>query len=206
MTNNKPTEEQIRTRIEALKNCAGGSLRSTYAMDALFFEELLAARAELQEYRKAAGEPALYCMAVGGDLDTESVSTCKSVVDSWVEEWNERIPVGGTQYETVALYTTPQPAPSVEAVPVVPNEAIVGEMPFLGTKESAYVSGWNACRAAMQQPVSNRDELPDGLLKAAAFYRQVERDNPPVETGAWKDAVDWIIREALAAAPQQKVK
>jgi hypothetical protein len=44
--------------------------------------------------------------------------------------------------------------------------------------------------------------VPDGLAKAVAFYRQVERENPPVETGAWKDAVDWIIREALAAAPQ----
>ncbi|MGG6253899.1 hypothetical protein ACQ4OG_00535, partial [Escherichia coli] len=34
-----------------------------------------------------------------------------------------------------------------------------------------------------QQPV-----VPDGLVKAVAFYEQVKRENPPVETGAWKDA------------------
>ncbi|EBF0275039.1 hypothetical protein DB992_12495 [Salmonella enterica] len=42
------------------------------------------------------------------------------------------------------VYTTP-PAP------VVPDMAAVGEMPFLGTQEKAFVSGWNSCRAAMLQ-------------------------------------------------------
>ncbi|MGS1815177.1 hypothetical protein GHV20_009540 [Klebsiella oxytoca] len=54
-----------------------------------------------------------------------------------------------------------------------------------------------------QQPV-----VSDGLVKAVAFYEQVKRENPPVETGAWKDAVDWVLKEAcrsamLAAAPQE---
>lgn len=49
--------------------------------------------------------------------------------------------------------------------------------------------------------------VPDGLVKAVEFYEQVKRENPPVETGAWKDAVDWVLKEAcraamLAAAPQ----
>lgn len=35
--------------------------------------------------------------------------------------------------------------------PVVPEKATVGEMPFLGTSEGAYVRGWNDCRAAMLQ-------------------------------------------------------
>lgn len=53
-----------------------------------------------------------------------------------------------------------------------------------------------------QQPV-----VLDGLIKAVEFYEQVKRENPPVETGAWKDAVDWVLKEAcraamLAAAPQ----
>ncbi|MDN2631858.1 DUF551 domain-containing protein [Klebsiella pneumoniae] len=53
-----------------------------------------------------------------------------------------------------------------------------------------------------QQPV-----LLDGLIKAVEFYEQVKRENPPVETGAWKDAVDWVLKEAcraatLEAAPQ----
>ena len=35
--------------------------------------------------------------------------------------------------------------------PVVSEKATVGEMPFLGTSEGAYVRGWNDCRAAMLQ-------------------------------------------------------
>ncbi|HAW3629407.1 TPA: hypothetical protein JLT64_003293 [Escherichia coli] len=40
----------------------------------------------------------------------------------------------------------------------------------------------------------------EGLVKAVRFYEQVKRENPPVETGAWKDAVDWVLREACCAA------
>ena len=35
--------------------------------------------------------------------------------------------------------------------------------------------------------------------KAVRFYEQVKRENPPVETGAWKDAVDWVLKEACQA-------
>ena len=35
----------------------------------------------------------------------------------------------------------------------------------------------------------------EGLVKAVHFYEQVKRENPPVETGAWKDAVDWVLKE-----------
>ena len=48
--------------------------------------------------------------------------------------------------EVTPLYAAPQ-LPQ----PVVPNMAAVGEMPFLGTQENAFVSGWNACRAAKLQ-------------------------------------------------------
>ena len=34
------------------------------------------------------------------------------------------------------------------------------------------------------------------LVKAVRFYEKVKRENPPVETGAWKDAVDWVLKEA----------
>ncbi|WP_250150553.1 hypothetical protein [Escherichia coli] len=40
---------------------------------------------------------------------------------------------------------------------------------------------------------------PDGLVKAVRFYEQVKCENPPVETGAWKDAVDWVLKEACCA-------
>ncbi|EBT8601609.1 hypothetical protein CQT16_21745 [Salmonella enterica] len=42
--------------------------------------------------------------------------------------------------------------------------------------------------------------LPDGLIRAVHFYEQVKRENPPVETGAWKDAIDWVLKEARLAA------
>ena len=35
--------------------------------------------------------------------------------------------------------------------------------------------------------------------EAVRFYEQVKRENPPVETGAWKDAVDWVLKEACQA-------
>lgn len=42
--------------------------------------------------------------------------------------------------------------------------------------------------------------VPDALIKAVDFYEQVKRENPPIETGAWKDAVDWVLKEACRAA------
>ncbi|EHL0086478.1 ead/Ea22-like family protein [Escherichia coli] len=41
--------------------------------------------------------------------------------------------------------------------------------------------------------------VPEELIKAVRFYEQVKRENPSVETGAWKDAVDWVLKEACQA-------
>ncbi|MVW44811.1 hypothetical protein GP658_20385 [Enterobacteriaceae bacterium TzEc013] len=41
--------------------------------------------------------------------------------------------------------------------------------------------------------------VPEGLIKAVRFYELVKSENPPVETGAWKDAVDWVLEEACQA-------
>ncbi|SQZ60923.1 hypothetical protein [Escherichia coli] len=41
--------------------------------------------------------------------------------------------------------------------------------------------------------------ISEGLVKAVRFYEQVKRENPPVETGVWKDAVDWVLKEACCA-------
>ncbi|MBS8582814.1 ead/Ea22-like family protein [Escherichia coli] len=41
--------------------------------------------------------------------------------------------------------------------------------------------------------------VPEGLVKAVRFYEQVKNENPPAETGAWKDAVDWVLKEACQA-------
>ncbi|GCN99182.1 hypothetical protein [Escherichia coli] len=42
--------------------------------------------------------------------------------------------------------------------------------------------------------------VPEGLVKAVCFYEQVKRENPPAETGAWKDAIDWVLKEACCVA------
>ena len=42
--------------------------------------------------------------------------------------------------------------------------------------------------------------LPYGLIEAVKFYEQVQRENTAVETGAWKDATDWVLKEAIRAA------
>ncbi|HAV8733729.1 TPA: hypothetical protein JLP07_002621 [Escherichia coli] len=80
------------------------------------------------------------------------------------------------------------------------NEAL----PFNEGKEHYHEErGHNMChmnparvawvRAQTGQPA------PEGLVKAVRFYEQVKRENPPVETGAWKDAVDWVLEEACQA-------
>ena len=46
--------------------------------------------------------------------------------------------------------------------------------------------------------------VPDALIKAVDFYEQVKRENPSVETGAWKDAVEWVLKEACLAAKKDE--
>ena len=41
--------------------------------------------------------------------------------------------------------------------------------------------------------------VPRGLVNAVRFYELVKSENPPAETGAWKDAVDWVLEEACQA-------
>ncbi|EOY3276801.1 ead/Ea22-like family protein [Salmonella enterica] len=59
-------------------------------------------------------------------------------------------------------------------------------------------SGFTQCMSAYNTTPASL--LPDGLIRAVHFYEQVKRENPPVETGAWKDAIDWVLKEACLAA------
>ncbi|WP_233465375.1 hypothetical protein [Enterobacter asburiae] len=72
-------------------------------------------------------------------IDQSNLDYLKSGSDADV--W----PASRTEMGDVLLYRAAPPAP------VVPDMAAVGEMPFLGTQEKAFVSGWNACRDAMLQ-------------------------------------------------------
>lgn len=59
-------------------------------------------------------------------------------------------------------------------------------------------SGFTQCMSASNTIPASL--LPDGLIRAVHFYEQVKHENPPVETGAWKDAIDWVLKEACLAA------
>ncbi|ELV3333377.1 hypothetical protein SGJ90_003148 [Salmonella enterica] len=51
-----------------------------------------------------------------------------------------------------------------------------------------------------RKPFQPAPVVPDGLKQAVEFYEQVKQENTPVETGAWKDAVNWVLDEARRAA------
>lgn len=100
-------------------------------------------RRELQEYRKAAPV----------EINDEMVFVfCRALSDD---------AVGADEVEDIktglraafANITTPQPAPAVEAVPVVPPEADAHSarmaVGFNKHAQSGFIDGWNACRAAM---------------------------------------------------------
>ncbi|HHW7265070.1 hypothetical protein JHX32_19245 [Escherichia coli] len=61
-------------------------------------------------------------------------------------------------------------------------------------EQKKWNDAWNDALEEDPVPV-----VPEGLVKAVRFYEQVKRENPPVETGVWKDAVDWVFKEACQA-------
>ncbi|HBC2921066.1 TPA: ead/Ea22-like family protein [Escherichia coli] len=74
------------------------------------------------------------------------------------------------------------------------GEPWVGDWKYVPTKEDCNDRPNYEIQALFTaQPVPL---TPEGLIKAVRFYEQVKRENPPVETGAWKDAVDWVLKEA----------
>ncbi len=66
----------------------------------------------------------------------------------------------------------------------------VGDWKYVPTKEDCNDRPSYEIQALYTTPVTL-----EGLSKAVRFYEQVKRENPPVETGAWKDAVDWVLKE-----------
>lgn len=117
------------------------------------------------------------------DMDTDfikHIQKCSEDVAKW-PEWKRR----GAD---VTKFTAP-PAPAV------PEEAKVGEMPFLGNSEPGYVRGWNACRAAMlAQPVSSGYKLPGGWIACSERMPEVgERD--------WRTALPVLVKCEIGVIP-----
>ncbi|WP_213895171.1 hypothetical protein [Raoultella ornithinolytica] len=52
-------------------------------------------------------KPTVYCMKKGEALDIDAISTCKPVVDAWVDEWNEMQCEHGDDFSAVSLYLLP---------------------------------------------------------------------------------------------------
>ncbi len=84
-------------------------------------------------------------------------------------------------------------------------ESALDDMYFAATGNRPEWSNWFGFSDAVDAVVDRIADLeaqqpspvvPEGLVKAVRFYEQVNRENPPVETGAWKDAVDWVLKEA----------
>ncbi len=84
-------------------------------------------------------------------------------------------------------------------------ESALDDMYFAATGNRPEWSNWFGFSDAVDAVVDRIADLeaqqpspvvPEGLVKAVRFYEQVKRENPPVETGAWKDAVDWVLKEA----------
>ncbi len=87
-------------------------------------------------------------------------------------------------------------------------ESALADMYFAATGNRPEWSNWFGFSDAVDAVVDRIADLeakqpspvvPEGLIKAVRFYEQVKRENPPVENGAWKDAVDWVLKEACQA-------
>ncbi|EPY2505842.1 hypothetical protein ACXAZX_002870 [Escherichia coli] len=81
------------------------------------------------------------------------------------------------------------------------GESWVGDWKYVPTKEDCNDRPSYEIQALFTAPPVPL--TPEGLIKAVRFYEQVKRENPPVETGVWKDAVDWVLKEACRAAMLQ---
>ncbi|EHK3483857.1 TPA: hypothetical protein PJG77_004547 [Escherichia coli] len=87
---------------------------------------------------------------------------------------------------------------SLEAKPIgafhIAEQQVDGTSDYIKDGEWPIDNGTIEVYATPTAPV-----VPEGLVKAVRFYEQVKRENPPVETGAWKDAVDWVLKEVCKA-------
>lgn len=123
MTSNQLAENSVNQLLNSVKMARFNAELADNRIDHSFYHALTIALEELQERRKADTEPYGFT-----DGDRRGMI--------YKPEHADRLS------EPVPVYRHAQQ-------PVVPEKATVGEMPFLGTSEGAYVRGWNDCRAAI---------------------------------------------------------
>ena len=71
-------------------------------------------------------------------------------------------------------------------------ESQSSDIPFgMDINDACMLQVYRIAQAALQAKPS------DGLVRAVRFYELVKRENQPVETGAWQDAVDWCSKRLV---------
>ncbi|ENJ7285278.1 hypothetical protein AB1888_001149 [Enterobacter hormaechei] len=197
-------------------------------------EWLLKTIAELEEERDATpgvvNEDAAMALAAMklalASLEAEPVFEVEVSGNHWLNAG----PVDDSDFSGIPdgvnqLYSAP-PAPASVPEKITSANApevfeIAAEAERLGLRGAyaSYAVGWNACRAAMLQgaePVSNRDELPDGWVMvpveptaemiSSGIAAHYERNQIQIHDRPAPGPMECAYEAMLAAAPQQEVK
>ncbi|TDN60781.1 DUF551 domain-containing protein [Scandinavium goeteborgense] len=189
-------------------------------------------RRELQEYRKTAGEIRRFeldmsdCDSCGQDCGADMVED----VDGEYVLLEEVIP-----YLYQHAEYAPQPAPAVEAVPEKLSRELFEKWCPVNIERNKWHpeyyahypatqqwNAWEACRAAMQQPVCNRDELTGWIKCSERMPEDSQWCAVNTDYGyyvqCWSEGQGWLGDEVsipnydvthwmpLPAAPQQETK
>ncbi|MGQ5881410.1 hypothetical protein ACUNHH_19685 [Serratia sp. IR-2025] len=129
----------------------------------------------------------------------------------------------GAPEDDTAIYTVPIAGREAQPVAGELGEIRVGRLPTMNQEEYPGLGDWwvqmrigasgdeilarvygatpdEAVARALALTAPPAPAVPDGLKRAVTFYEQVKRENTHVETGVWKDAVNWVLEEACRAA------
>lgn len=192
-------------------------------MSTLTKEWLLKTIAELEEERDATPGAVNEDAAMALEAMKRALASLMADPVAWNDEQELRdVEKYGCGYLFTANPITPNADPhrviklyTASPAPMLPEEmpkGLAGQIVSLlahniGDKLLAQKI-WNACRAAMLQgaePVSNRDELPDGWVMLPAEPTQAMMNAWLSEVANWRGHAAGY-RAMIAAAPQQEVK
>ncbi len=147
-------------------------------------------------------EPVLYAMQ-GVNLDTDTISTCKNVVDGWVDEWNQERKPGVSEYKTVPLYTAP-PATVVQPVMFIDGDISASD----AEKLAAVIREWDDAPAPERDQVRREhaawsdetfgDVGPVGPLKHLS-KEAIEAAAEPGDLSEWAD-IQFLLWDAQRRA------
>ena len=198
MTNNKLTDDLLAYVLAVVEDRYDNRTSNAGEDD-----RIIIALRELQERRKADAEPVFFINVEGDDwiqagripgsefdfnnlpdginllYANPPVVNCEPIYQvQYDNDWRD---VERAQYDDHAAHGSPvRVVYTALPAPVVPEEMTPQQASrSYGGEVRGYREGWNACRAAMlqgSQPVSNRDELPDGWIKCSERMPEDEQE------------------------------